>query len=292
MWFFRKQILPEIKRNFQTPYFTDIQIQQSFEKNGFVVLNNIVSDEEINEATKAFKELQQMSAYNVTNKFESAGNFICKDTQKFVFNFIKEFSNKIAPRFADLDNCDIGEGGTFFIKPPTDESILHPHQDSTVIDEVNHYGIFIWIPLTDITLENGPLYVLPGSHKWGNVYRSQHIPWSFRNQYKYLWKKMTPITVKKGDIICFDTSIIHASGTNKTKEFRIAACGALLPKKHTKVEYLLKDKIIYKYNIDNDYWLDGGQENSLKNYTFETTEYNFPNPISKNSIDQLISKYS
>jgi len=291
MWFFKKQIIPEAKRDFNTPYFKDLAVQKSFEQDGYVIIKNIVLSEEIAEASEAFKQLQQMNAYNVNKKFESAGNFICKETQAFIFNFIKEYSKKIAPRFANLENCDIGEGGTFFIKPPSDESILHPHQDSTVIDEVNQYGVFIWIPLIDITQENGPLYVLPGSHKWGNFYRSQHIPWSFRNQYKYLWKKMIPIIVKKGDIICFDTSIIHASGINTTKETRVAACGALLPKNHKKVEYLLKEKTIYKYYIDDDYWLDGGQEKSLKNYNFERMEYNFPNPISKDSIDQLLKKY-
>jgi ectoine hydroxylase-related dioxygenase (phytanoyl-CoA dioxygenase family) len=292
MWFFKKQKITEVKRDFSKPYFRDNHFQQSFEKYGYVVLKDIITDEEINEALAIFHALQQMDAYKVDSRFESAGNFICKETQAFIFDFIREYSKKIAPRFANLDNCDIGEGGTFFIKPPGDESILHPHQDSTVIDEATSYGIFIWIPLQDITMNNGPLYILPHSHLWGNVYRSQHIPWAFRKQYKYLWEKMQPVPVKKGDIICFDTSIIHASGINKTNQIRVAACGALLPKNHEKVEYLLKDQLVYQYKIDNEYWLDGGQETTLNKYTFTTTNYNYPNPVNKSCINQLLNKYT
>lgn len=292
MWFFGKQTLPVVQRNFALPYLKERSAQDAFERQGFVVIRNIVTPEEIQEAAAFFDELKKMDAYKVDRKFESAGNFTCKKTQGLIFEFIKAYSKKIAPRFANLENCELGEGGTFFIKPPGEESILHPHQDSTVIDESNSYGVFIWIPLTDITLENGPLYVLPGSHLWGNFYRSQHIPWAFRKEYKYLWEKMIPITVNKGDIICFDTSIIHASGINKSNEFRVAACGALLPKQHEKVEYLLKGKTIFKYHIDNDYWLDGGQVSSLYRYRHEEMAYNFPNPVNKKSIDLLIKKYA
>jgi len=68
---------------------------------------------------------------------------------------------------------------------------------------------------------------------------------------------MEPIIVNKGDMICFDTSIIHASGLNKSKETRIVACGALLPNEHQQVEFLLKNKTVYKYYINSDYWFLG-----------------------------------
>jgi len=289
---FSKEIpLPEVNRNFTPPYFINHEYQTYFEHYGYVVLKDIVTNEELLEATGVFQELRKMDSYKVGRNFESAGNFTCKSTQRFIFEFIEQFIAKIAPRFANLANCELGEGGTFFIKPPTKESILHPHQDSTVIDESNSYGIFVWIPLTNITTNNGPLYVLPGSHLWGNFYRSQHIPWAFRNEYKYLWTKMIPITVNTGDIICFDTSIIHGSGTNMSDTYRIATCGALLPKNHQKVDFLYEQHTLYKYAIDNDYWLDGGQAASLSRYPKSPIDYSYPNPINRKKIDQLLKKY-
>jgi ectoine hydroxylase-related dioxygenase (phytanoyl-CoA dioxygenase family) len=99
---------------------------------------------------------------------------------------------------------------------------------------------------------------------------------------------MIPLVVNKGDVICFDTSIIHASSMNKTSEDRISLAGALLPKNHSKVEYLLKDKKFIKYDIDNDYWLDGGKVSTLRNYKHTTGDYNFINPVSKNDIENLL----
>lgn len=278
------------KRNFFPPYLIQENAQQFFEKYGYVVFSNILDDKIIKIAQDEFEKIQQLEGYVVNNKFESSGNFSSISTQEYIFKFVKNYLTQIAPLFANLSNCEIGDGGAFFIKPNTAESILHPHQDSTVIDETQFYGTFIWIPLQDAQIENGPLYVLPKSHRWGNSYRSQHIKWAFRNHSKFLWSQMKPILAKKGDIICFDTSIIHASGINKSNKDRVVVCGALLPKNHQKIEYLSENNCIFEYKIDSSYWLDGGKKESLKQYNFEIKNHNFPNPVSKKYILNLINK--
>lgn len=288
MFFIKKHTIKPVQRNFTPAYFLDSATQDFFEENGYVVIKDIINEDELIEARTFFEKIKSLPSYKVDKKFESAGNFECKQTQTLIFEFIKKFMSAVAARFSNTSNCDLGDGGTFFIKPPGKDSVLHPHQDSAVIDETVGYGVFIWIPLCNITMENGPLYVLPKSHLWGNFYRSQHIPWAFRKQYMYLWEKMIPLVVNKGDVICFDTSIIHASSMNKTSEDRISLAGALLPKNHSKVEYLLKDKKFIKYDIDNDYWLDGGKVSTLRNYKYTTGDYNFINPVSKNDIENLL----
>lgn len=289
MWFFKQKEVSKLKRNFSVTYFKDIAIQKEYELNGYVVLKNIISDTEIAEIESFFEQLKKLPSYNVKDTFESSGNFLCKETQKLIFEFVEQFMQKISERFVKIDNCDIGDGGTFFIKPTTQTSTLHPHQDSTVIDELNSYGIFVWIPLVDINDQNGALCVIPKSHTWGNIHRSQHIPWAFRKQYKFLWNYMLPLYVNRGDIICFDTSIIHGSGINYTNKERVALCGAIFEKNHTKVEYLMKGKEMRKYFVTKDYWLDGGQAENLDNFRSEIIKNEFPNPISKKQILQLLN---
>lgn len=286
---FVEQHLSVVNRNFNPPYFLDSGQQRCFERDGFIVLRNIVQPDEIEEAYDIYLQLKTREGYNVQDNFESSGNFTSKATQQFVFDYIKKYVHKIAQRFADLDNCEVGDGGAFFIKPNTDKSILHPHQDSAVIDETKYYGIFVWIPLVDITLQNGPLYILPGSHLFGNTSRSQHIPWAFRHLNELLWEKMKPIPVNKGDIICFDTSVIHASAANNSDAYRIVACGALLPKHHQKVDYLLNGDQLVKYDVDSDYWLNGGLESSLPAYPSEKSIYNYPNPVKKKTFLKLLN---
>lgn len=292
MWFLKEKDIIPIKRNFSIPYFKNQSVQHDFEKNGYVILKNLITESELNEVQDFFNDLKKLPSYTVNEIFESSGNFTCRDTQKMIFDFVESFMHKIADRFIIKENCDIGDGGTFFIKPTTSKSILHPHQDSTVIDEQNSYGFFVWLPLTNIDDQNGALNIIPKSHLWGNVHRSQHIQWAFKKQYRLLWDFMKPLYVNKGDAICFDTSIIHSSGINNSQNERIAFCGAIFEKNHSKVEYLLKKKTIYKYNVSKDYWLDGGQANNLKNFKFEEINYDYPNPVSKKQLLNLIKLFS
>ena len=289
MFFFKKYNIQPIQRDFNKQYLLKQNVQNQFNELGYVILRNVISDEELSIVYDEYLEIQENNDFVVNDKFESSGNFKSVELQKRIFIFIQDLMNKVAPRFADLSNCDIGDGGAFFIKPNTDKSRLEPHQDSTVIDENKEYAIFVWIPLCNITKNNGALYVLPKSHLWGNTYRSQHIPWAFRNIHKQLWEYMEPIYLNKGDIVLFDSSIIHASEKNNSDTYRIAFCGALLPKNHQKVEYLITKNEARKYYVDNTYWLDGGTIQSLDKFKYEIVENKFPNPINKNILKQLTS---
>lgn len=288
MWPFKTQQLPTIHRVFDPAYFKNEEDQKTFEKQGYVIIKNVVSDEVIDDAKKTFHDLKKMEGYNVHSNFESSGNFTSVSTQQFVFQYLIKVMQKVCPPVIDFNHCEIGDGGAFFIKPNTPESILHPHQDSTVVDETKYYAVFVWMPLLDINETNGALHLIPGSHLWGNNERSQHIPWAFRKHNKLLWDKMKAIYLSKGDMICFDSSIIHASSENKSDDYRLVLCGALLPKQHQKVDFRLKGNKVLKYKVDSNYWMNGGQEENLAEYQFEAKEYKFPNPISKKNLNTLL----
>lgn len=289
MLFFKRQIISPVKRNFNPAYLKEESIQKHFEEYGYAILKNVLTEDEISVALTEFDALTKTEGYNVKNIFESSGNFKSVELQKKVFAFIYQFMSKIADRFAITENCEIGKGGAFFIKPNSQESKLEPHQDSPVIDETKTYAVFTWMPLQDIDENNGVLYVLPKSHLFGNAYRSQHVPWAFRNSCEELWKYMIPLYVNKGDIILFDPAVIHGSGINKSDAFRLVLCGALLPKNHQKVEYTLAKKNIQQFFIDDTYWLDGGDAASLSKYKSNSIQYSYPNPVKNKELNHLIT---
>lgn len=290
MFFFSRQHIQPIHRNFSPSYMLDDDIQVQLMEQGYAILRNIIREDEIQEALAVFEQIKENEGYDVQEKFESSGNFKSVTLQQYVFSFIKKFMLNTAHRYANLEHCEVGDGGAFFIKPNTGKSRLDPHQDSPVIDETSTYAVFTWIPLQDINEQNGALYVLPKSHLWGNCYRSQHIPWAFGSICKELWKQMIPLYINKGDLIVFDPSIIHASEVNNSGQYRIVICGALLPLNHQKVEYTYENKQYKRYFVDDNYWLDGGLISSLKNYTFEPVTQQFPNPVKYRMIKHLISK--
>lgn len=280
--------IKKIERNFNPPYINDETVFKSFKEEGYAIIRNIIKEKELNDAYTMFENIKNDKEYNVYEKFESSGNFNSRKLQQQIFTFIKSFMQKTAHRYANLDNCEIGDGGAFFIKPNTSKSKLEPHQDSPVIDETINYAIFVWIPLQDINTENGALYILPKSHLWGNCYRSQHIPWAYGNLCKELWKFMLPVYLNKGDILLFDPSIIHASEVNNSNDYRVVICGALLPINHQKVDFIqYKDKI-HKYYVNDNYWLDGGLKDSLKNFKFETINNAYPKTIKYSMIKHLL----
>lgn len=286
--FFSKPTINLKQRNFAPRYLLDEQNQKHFEQEGYVILKNIIESSEIEDAIATYKSIQLDKDFDVKKKFESSGNFQSVKLQTEVFKYVEHFMTLTANRYANLENCEVGSGGAFFIKPNTDESRLEPHQDSAVIDESNTYAVFVWMPLVDINENNGALYLLPKSHLWGNFCRSQHIPWAFRNIGKDLWKYMKPIYVNKGDIVLFDSSIIHASEVNRSDNYRIVLCGALLPKNHQKIDYISEYKTIKQYFVDDNYWIDGGRKESLNKYSNKTIKDAFPNPISKRMFKELI----
>jgi len=278
-----------VKRNFDKKYLLSEKHQSDFEIKGYTIYNDVVLKLELEELKDGFNEISMHPKFIVNGSFESSGNFLDKELQERIFSILNKVTTEITKRIAKLENCEPGDGGAFFIKPPGKKGILNPHQDSAVIDESEGYGIFVWIPLTDCNSSTGALSVLPGSHLFGNYIRAQHIPWSFRNHIEVLKQNMVEVPAVPGDLICFDTSLIHGSGINHSNEIRVAACGALLPKNHKKIEYKSEGKQLYKYEIQNEYWLDGGNPDNLLSYPKIEVENNFPNPITKRQLKSLIN---
>ena len=94
------------------------------------------------------------------NFIENGYVVIKNSVEKSQISFLKNLFN--------IQHCVVENGGNFQIKPASKHSVLNPHQDSPIIDETTYYAVFIWIPLCDITLQNGPVWVLPKSHLWCN----------------------------------------------------------------------------------------------------------------------------
>jgi ectoine hydroxylase-related dioxygenase (phytanoyl-CoA dioxygenase family) len=85
----------------------------------------------------------------------------------------------------------------------------------------------LWAPaLTDITLENGALRILPGSHLGGIAKTIDRVPEFGHAQYTVepahvaKFKEKT-VTMKRGNVLLFSKSLIHKSGPNATDRPRL-----------------------------------------------------------------------
>lgn len=126
----------------------------------------------------------------------------------------------------------------YMIKTPEENFNIDVHQDWSYVDETQNRTFNIWIPLTDTTLENGSMVLLPKSH-FANIatYRAPSVPFYFDALKELLYNYLQPIELKKGDILIFDNSIIHGATSNNSKENRIAVVLCVKPKE-TKLQFL------------------------------------------------------
>jgi len=196
----------------------------------------------------------------------------------------------------DMEKADPKTGGAFQVKPPSEQSDLQIHQDGNVIDEEKDYCLFVWIPFCDITETNGPIWVLPGSHLWGNTQRSLGVPWNFLKHVEFLRKFMFPINIKRGDVMVFDPALIHCSTPNFSAETRHAITITVLRKNYQLIYYFRNKNIdtflIEKYEVDENFYYDYDFQSKPDETKWKKTVVKYePFDLTQNELFKLIKKH-
>jgi hypothetical protein len=117
----------------------------------------------------------------------------------------------------------------FSVKPPSESSELGPHQDFSLVDERHATGLYVWIPLEDTDASNGTLHVVPGSHRFSNKIRSQHVPATFDDVIDLVHGESVRLDCSAGELILMVSGVIHHSPPNRSDRVRLAAHGIVRP---------------------------------------------------------------
>ena len=193
--------------------FRDEKNQAEFEKNGFVILP-FYTDEEIKELESLYYRLHPQDEKGFfPSTFSKDKNYRTEADQEI---------RRVCERSINQYCQDVKVMcGSFIVKSPGPESGMCVHQDMSLIDESKYTGINIWVPLCDLTIENGALFVLPGSHRLFPTYRSSSIPEFFAPIMDEMIDYLQPVLIKAGQAVFFDQSIIHFSPPNYSDKIRI-----------------------------------------------------------------------
>lgn len=134
----------------------------------------------------------------------------------------------IAPRLAPiLPEADFIFGGYSEKQANEPASALPFHQDPSFVDESIWGAANIWIPLVDISMDNGPLHVVAGSHLCPRARRAFNQAFAFAEHERALTALATPLLVRAGEAILFAHSLFHFSPPNRSEAPRLAAGGML-----------------------------------------------------------------
>jgi len=196
--------------------FLSDEHQQTFERQGFIVLPFLTEDE-VAELDAFFDELHP--------ELHGSGFFSGSYSNDFDYKkrasdgIVKVFGRRYAEVFTDYAPF----GGAFLYKVPGENSALAAHQDWTIVDESQHVALNCWVPLCDVTMENGPLMIMPGSHyDRHNVVRAPTVPFFFSGNDDLVMQQLMPMEVKAGTAVILNQSVIHYSPPNRSGRVRKA----------------------------------------------------------------------
>ncbi|XP_030071556.1 phytanoyl-CoA dioxygenase, peroxisomal [Microcaecilia unicolor] len=217
-----------------------------YEENGFLLVKNLVSHEDLDRFRKEFERLCK-------KEVKVPGLVIAKDITVVKSEYVAEESavNKIQdfmddeelfrycrlPQILKLVACFTGPNimamHTMLINKPPDSGKMtsrHPlHQDL-------HYFPFrpanqivcAWTAMEHIDRNNGCLVVLPGTHK-GSLKKHAYPAWEGGvNKMYHGIQDYDPslprvhLVMEKGDTVFFHPLLVHGSGMNRTEGFRKA----------------------------------------------------------------------
>jgi len=164
------------------------------------------------------------------------------------------------PRWASIVLPLVGTGDARLyweqavVKPPQARTELPWHQDNGYTPLVPEEYVTCWLALDEAELDNGCLWVIPGSHRHGTV-RHQNGAGPFRVGHNGPDTDGLPVPVSRGSVLVFSSLLMHRSGPNTTDRARRAWILQYCGKATTSAlsGRLLDDRLLV---ADGGRWLD------------------------------------
>lgn len=108
----------------------------------------------------------------------------------------------------------------YVIKAADPDTTFAWHQDSGYVHENHQPYLTCWIPLDDVTEENGSVYLLPYGRSGIRSY-VKHVQIETGDKVCYFGADPgMPVIAPAGSIVCFSSTVIHRSGANLTDRLR------------------------------------------------------------------------
>lgn len=202
-------------------------------ENGFLIVEGLITPEEIAEI-KAEATLFCRGVYDVPGIEPAAPDesdedalrkYLCIHHPHKVSAVMQRYAAhpKIAEALTQLIGANVKCMQTMlFLKPPGFPGQAY-HQDERYIPTEDRRLTGAWIALDDATVENGCLWVIPGTQK------DELYPWALHNNPEYDFadeaqgiprEREIPAPVKAGGVIFFNGFLLHSSRKNRSDIWR------------------------------------------------------------------------
>ncbi|MCC7454239.1 MAG: phytanoyl-CoA dioxygenase family protein [Crocinitomix sp.] len=225
----------------------DTRANKELAENGYTIFP-MLSPADIENLTNYYSEFQQEDPKHFYASTHSPDFAFRKKTSDFIKEIVEPHVKNILFNYKLL-------GGSYVVKPANGKGILQAHQDWNLVDEEKNRSYNLWIPLVDVNIENGAVFVLSGSHTKNKSYRGPGIPSPFKNIEQKLWKYLTPLPMKAGEALLYDHALLHGSPSNQTANARLGVVIGIV-KEGVDLQIFGNDKgIIKTYRCDENFFL-------------------------------------
>jgi hypothetical protein len=186
--------------------------------------------------------------------------------------------------------------GNFNIKYPNGNLGIVPlHQDPSFLDERYFYALGLWVPLTDITPENGALQVIPGSHNILNQPRCGGRPFPYGTwQQELLQQFGKQLLMRAGQAYIGSPALFHASPPNTSSKPRIVAAGLAGPAESALRYFNYRQcdggGVAEMFEVDHDYYVTAplfSRPDTDRYHILETVQLDEPEPAIAQLIEML-----
>lgn len=265
--------------------FKDKNLQSQIDEKGFVTLP-FIGETELEELRSFYAEIHPDGAPGKIDGIHMTSWCEDLDYKMKVANRLNEIYEKpcqeVFEDFRTLNNV--------FIVKDTGETPFKVHQDWNVVDEKENFAINVWVPLYDITKNEGGLWVVEGSHKIDRHVRGS--AYLFPNYSPFndeLEKAAKSVSLKAGEAVVFYVNIIHGSPSNYGVRERIATCFSVIPKNAPLTIYFQKqegDPLEIHEPSDNFMY----EYTHLRTETFERPPTDSPTNILESHVNHPIQR--
>ena len=212
---------------------SDEQVAQ-YEEDGFFVMERLMTDDEVEELRQRAEQIASGEVDFPAARIEFEPNAApdaspmdrLRKINEGAFHdpvFLKHARN---PKLLDVAEAVLGPdlklfGDQMFIKPPGGIEKTY-HQDSPYFKIEPMALVSSWVAMDEVTVENGCLYVIPGSHNGGPRAHSDVWMVGDRQDKKIPdamidYDRELPIELAKGSVSFHHSLLMHRSGPNNTQ---------------------------------------------------------------------------
>ena len=216
---------------------SESQVNQ-YVDDGFIVVDNLIRPDELSDIGQeilriAKNKLEDKSVQYLSDE-ELLKRILAINTPHYISDVFKTLVShqKICSVLAQIAGAHFAHWtgnvkamySILFIKPPGFQGQAW-HQDESYIPSRDRSLTAAFVAIDDITIENGCLWLIPGSHQTGYMYPSKPHgnldEYDFNDEsYGFDESTMVPLEMKAGSVAFFNGYMLHKSFKNSSDTYR------------------------------------------------------------------------